>query len=227
MKALKIFLITAFIFMTIISGVAKTKLHKPFVIVASDFKLQRYSEKVQPKQIVYDSNKVKKRDVKIEPSDFATEKIETKIISSEIPAEAIEPPKEIVKETEDNVVKPLNKREEQIAWNKWRSDIQNEIMMQSQVDGSLGTFFYFSFKVDKYRHISNIKVFCSNPLYLKEASEKITAVIEKLEYSQLLEFPKGSERESTTVKGMFGIGLETTLSNPGDFNDFERVNVYE
>ena len=129
--------------------------------------------------------------------------------------------------TEDNVVKPLNKREEQIAWNKWRSDIQNEIMMQSQVDGSLGTFFYFSFKVDKYRHISNIKVFCSNPLYLKEASEKITAVIENLEYSQLLEFPKGSERESTTVKGMFGIGLETTLSNPGDFNDFERVNVYE
>ena len=228
MNFLRIFSIIALILLTIIIGLAKPKLHKTFVIAGSDFKLQRYSEQISPQEIVYDNQPISasKRDVKIEPSAFMTD---NKNIVTDKPEVKSEPVQELVnkKQEEDSSGKSLSKREEMIAWNKWRSDIQNEIMMKSQVDAPLGTAFYFSFKVDKFRHISNIKALCSNPLYQKEASNKIVSTIKSLEYTKILEFPANSVRDETTVRGMYSIGTETSLSNTGDFNDIERVNVYE
>lgn len=263
MKFLKIFLIISIVFLTVVTGLTSPKLHKTFVIKGSDFKLERYSEKLTQKELKLLSQKPKRvpRPVKIEPSAFLTdekavinpsnsaseEKIivqpsytasqEKMIVSETNPNEEIvsQIPKAIQAQmgefleqsTEETTPdRKLTRREELIAWNKWRSDIMNEVMMTSGVDAPVGTAFYFSFKVDKYKNITGIKTFCTNPRYSTE-KEKVVAAIRQLPRTQLLTFPKGSVRNSTTMRGLFLIGLETNLANPEDYNDLERINVYE
>ncbi len=263
MKFLKIFLTISIILLTVVIGLSSPKLHKTFVIKGSDFRLERYSEKLSQKELKLLSQKPKRvpRPVKIDPSAFLTDKkmlvnqagfsSEEKItvnpvnnssqekyivnkttpqetVVSEIPKAIQEPMEEFISEVQEEKAadRKLTRREELIAWNKWRSDIMNEVMMTSGVDAPLGTAFYFSFKVDKYTNISKIKTFCTNPVY-KDESQKIVSAIKRLGKTELLDFPKGSVRNSTTMRGLFLIGLETNLAEPGDYNDLERVNVYE
>ena len=246
MKYLKIFIILMVIILTVIAGVTQQKLHKPLVITGADFQLQRFTEQISEKIVQTSTPNEQKvsQNKKIDPSSFASEEMilsmndqkNTETLVEEAPSEepdlngleqiANDILKENIQEPSNDKAK-LTKREELIAWNKWRSDIQNEIMMQTQVDAPLGTVFYFSFVVDKFRHISNIKGICSNPFAQKEVQTKLIPVIKSLEYTSLLEFPKGTNREKTTVRGMFSLGTETTLSNPNDYNDIERVHVYE
>lgn len=246
MNFLRIFIITALLLLTVVIGITSPKLHKTFVITGSDFKLERYTEKLTQSEIKIASqqNEGVQRPVKIEPSVFMTDKktvvqpsefmseekpvVTDSINPDNMPLELQEQLTQLVNEVnEDEPSAKLTKREELIAWNKWRSDIMNDVMLKASVDAPIGTFFYFSFKVDKFRHISNIKAFSTNPMYSKEVKDKLVPTIKKMEYTQILEFPKGSERDSTVVRGMFAISNETSLSNPNDFNDLERVNVYE
>lgn len=250
MKLLKIFVILAIVLLTVVVGITSPKLHKTFVITGADFKLERYTEKLSQQQIKTISQKPNSvsRHVNIEPSVFLTEQkkvIQPEIdmpqekqvvndtnpqedIVSQLPLELQEPLSQLMNEMQEEVSdEKLTKHEELIAWNKWRSDIMNEVMISSNVEAPIGTGFYFSFKVDKFRHISNVKGFCTNPLYSSQVGEKLIPAIKKLEYTQMLEFPKGSARNSTSVRGMFAIGTETSLANPDDFNDLERINVYE
>ena len=239
MKFLKIFLTVIVLLMTVIICSSKPALHKAFVITGENFKLERYTEKpssstkVQLTSQEYGSD----REVKIEPSAFLTDETKKTVnnnvnisteqvnVDTDIPLDILNAFDE--NKNDDKPIKKLSKREEIIAWNKWRSDLQNNIMMNSGVSGTIGTMYYFSFKVDKFRHISNIKAFTTNPLYQKEVNDKLIPSIKNTDYSQILEFPKGSARESTKFKGMFIIWDETSLATPGDFNDVERVHVYE
>lgn len=118
----------------------------------------------------------------------------------------------------------MTEQEEIIAWNKWRSNLQNQIMRDSKIDyAPLGTLFMFTFVVDKFGNISNIKVECSNPNYMDVARNNIKPAIANLQKKPILNFPRGTQRTSTVVTGLFLIGTQERYSTPNDFSDYERV----
>lgn len=118
----------------------------------------------------------------------------------------------------------MTEQEEIIAWNKWRSNVQNQIMRNSNIEyAPLGTMFTFNFVVDKFGNVSNIKVDCSNPNYMDVARNNVKTAISKLQKQPILNFPKGTQRKSTVVQGYFFIGLEKRYSTPNNFSDFERI----
>ncbi len=118
----------------------------------------------------------------------------------------------------------MTEQEEIIAWNKWRSNVQNQIMRNSNIEyAPLGTMFTFNFVVDKFGNVSNIKVNCSNPNYMDVARNNVKTAISKLQKQPILNFPKGTQRKSTVVQGYFFIALEERYSTPNNFSDFERI----
>lgn len=123
--------------------------------------------------------------------------------------------------------KKLSRREETIAWNRWRSDLQNRIMAESPVNAPIGTFITFSFRVSSKKTISNVKVNCSNWSYTKSIREVMVPLIKSYAGKEFLEFPAGSERKFIDFKGAFLIWYEESFSSPDDYNDFERVQWYE
>lgn len=191
-----------------------------------------------------ENNQQAKHSIHIEPSEFYQianrEKVKPERVVQappppvqeqkqiEPPPVVSEPEEEIEEEPVDNSFrgKMLQRREETIAWNKWRSDLQNAIMMDSSVSAPLGTIFFFSFKVNNKGHISNIKVLCSNPVYQKEALS-IIPVIKAYEGHNLLKFPKKTKRKSVKFDGTFIIWIDTQFSSPDNFSDFERIHYYE
>ena len=102
----------------------------------------------------------------------------------------------------------MTEQEEIIAWSKWRSDLQNRIMEDSNAEyAPYGTIFLFTFIVDKYGNISNVKVQCSNPNYMDIARNGVKPAI----------------TTSTVVTGSFILGSQNVYSNPNDYSDYERV----
>jgi hypothetical protein len=113
-------------------------------------------------------------------------------------------------------------REELIAWNIWRSNLQNRIMELSDVDADYGTIFFFSFKVDENKNISNVKVVATT----SSGREYIPAVrkaIFKTNHTDILTFPKGTKRKIVDFNGGFLMGAYEQYSSPSDYHDFERV----
>lgn len=118
----------------------------------------------------------------------------------------------------------MTEQEEIIAWSKWRSDIQNQIMRDSSIEQApLGTIFTFTFVVDKFGNVSNIKVTCSNPNYMAMARNNMKPAIARLQRKPILNFPRGTQRTSTVVTGAIILGTFERYSTPADYNDFERV----
>jgi len=118
----------------------------------------------------------------------------------------------------------MTEQEEIIAWSKWRSDLQNKIMEDSNTGyAPYGTIFLFTFIVDKYGNISNVKVQCSNPNYMDIARNGVKPAITNLQKKPILNFPRGSQRTSTVVTGSFILGSQNVYSNPNDYSDYERV----
>lgn len=118
----------------------------------------------------------------------------------------------------------MTEQEEIIAWSKWRSDLQNRIMEDSNAEyAPYGTIFLFTFIVDKYGNISNVKVQCSNPNYMDIARNGVKPAITNLQKKPILNFPRGSQRTSTVVTGSFILGSQNVYSNPNDYSDYERV----
>lgn len=118
----------------------------------------------------------------------------------------------------------MTEQEEIIAWNRWRSNVHNQIMRDSNIAyAPIGTMFSFNFVVDKFGNISNIKVDCSDPNYIDIARYNVKKAITKLQNQPILNFPKGTQRKSTVVQGYFFIGFEERYSTPSNFSDYERV----
>lgn len=118
----------------------------------------------------------------------------------------------------------MTEEEEIIAWNVWRSNIQNQIMRDSNIDfAPLGTVFSFTFIVDKFGNVSNIKVDCSNPNFMDVARNNVKPAISRLQKKPILVFPKGTQRTSTIVTGVFVIGTQERYSTPDNYSDYERV----
>lgn len=122
----------------------------------------------------------------------------------------------------------LTEEEEIIAWNKWRSNLQNQVMRDSSpMTAPLGTIFKFSFTVDKYGNMSNIKVWSPNSNYTDYGVRKIKPVLTSYNHKAILNFPMGTKRVITNVSGGFIISRTAKYSTPEDYSDYEKVKRYK
>lgn len=139
----------------------------------------------------------------------------------------IQPEKLVSKNVEADTTqttKFLTEEEEIIAWNKWRSDLQNKLMADSKIAAPIGTTFAFSFTVDKFGTISNLKTWSTNPSYTPLAVRVIKPLLLSYQKTSILNFPTGSKRVITNVDGGFTMARSSRYSSPSDYNDYERVS---
>ena len=111
-----------------------------------------------------------------------------------------------------------------VAWNIWRSNLQNRIMDEVDIDAYYGTIFFFTFKVDNNRNITNIKV-QSTDFMNREAIDAVRKAIVRLNGQPILKFPKNTSRESVDFRGAFVISTYSQYSTPSDYNDYERIRM--
>lgn len=134
------------------------------------------------------------------------------------PQAAVSEPKQI------NVVpRQLTEQEEIIVWNKWRSNLQNRVMQDVKLNAPLGTRFRFSFTVDRYGQISNLKVWSDNPEYTSLAVRNIKPLLLSYQGQPILNFPNGTKRIITNVTGGFVLATFDKYSTPSDYSDVERI----
>ena len=117
----------------------------------------------------------------------------------------------------------LTEEEEVILWNKWRSDLQNQVMKDSRIAAPMGTRFRFSFTVDKFGNISNLRVWSDTPYFTPMAVSSIKPVILSYQGKNILKFPKGTKRIQTNVVGGFVIATYEKYSKPDDYADVEKI----
>lgn len=159
---------------------------------------------------------------KVEPKPV--QKTEPKVVSNTEKPKVVSPVEKISeKPVTKPVVKVLTEEEEIIAWNKWRSDLQNKLMRDSKIAAPIGTSFEFSFTVDKFGTISNLKTWSSNPSYTPLAVRVIKPLLLSYQKTAILNFPTGSKRVITNVNGGFTMARSSRYSSPSDYNDYERV----
>ena len=159
---------------------------------------------------------------KVEPKPV--QKTEPKVVSNTEKPKVVSPVEKISeKPVTKPAVKVLTEEEEIIAWNKWRSDLQNKLMRDSKIAAPIGTSFEFSFTVDKFGTISNLKTWSSNPSYTPLAVRVIKPLLLSYQKTAILNFPTGSKRVITNVNGGFTMARSSRYSSPSDYNDYERV----
>jgi hypothetical protein len=159
-----------------------------------------------------------------------TEKpISTQIIKTESPkvtTKVVKAPVQqvTVKKPEETKPAKLTQQEETIAWNTWRSNLQNQIMMDTKMPNlPNGTVFQFSFTVDKYGKITNVHTGANPSTYTPYAIQYIAPVIRSYQGRSILNFPEGTARTTTEVTGKWKISQNERYSTPADFNDVEKV----
>ena len=119
----------------------------------------------------------------------------------------------------------LTPQEEEIAWQRWRSNLQNQIMQDVRLPNvPQGTTFKFSFDVDKYGKITNVHTTSTNSAYTPYAIQYIAPVIKSYQGRSILNFPKGSRRTTTEFIGSFRINNSSNkYSTTQDYKDTERI----
>ena len=163
-----------------------------------------------------------------------TTKVEKPVVKQEV--KKVEPPKvektvvqssaqiTPIKQTVVEPPKVMTPQEETIAWNKWRSNLTNQIMRDTKLpDIPSGVLFQFSFDVDKYGKVSNVQTGANPANYTPYAIQYIAPVIRSYQGRSILNFPEGTARTSTQVSGRWRISTSEKYSTPQDYNDVERV----
>ena len=118
----------------------------------------------------------------------------------------------------------LTAQEEEIAWNKWRSNLNNQIMRDSKLPTMPnGIIFKYKFTVDKYGKVSNVQTWSATSSYTPYAIQFIAPVIRSYQGHSILNFPAGSNRVTTEVTGAWKISSNEKFSNPSDYNDIEKI----
>ena len=153
-----------------------------------------------------------------------TESAQQKVVEKNVQTALQSVKKEETKPAAKTVTEEEKARQEVILWNKWRSNLQNKIMSDVKLPiMPEGTIFKFSFDVDRYGKISNVKTWSLTPAYTPYAIQYIAPVIRGYQGRDILNFPEGSNRFSTTVEGGWKISQTAKFSTPEDFKDAERV----
>ena len=156
-----------------------------------------------------------KQPQKIETSKNNVESIKPIVVQQNKPIQQVH------KQAEPKI---MTEKEEEIAWNIWRSNLQNQIMKDTKLPYiPKGTVFKFSFDVDKYGRISNIKTWSLSANYTPYAIQYIAPVIRSYQGKDILDFPRGTQRLSTKFEGGWKISDSAKYSTPNDYNDVEKV----
>ena len=114
-------------------------------------------------------------------------------------------------------------QDEEIVWNEWRSNLQNQIMKDVKLPTvPNGTVFKFTFTVDKDGRVTNIKTWSTDPTYTPYAILYIASVIRDYQGNSILNFPPGSSRDKTEVMGGLKVSSTEKYSTPQDYNDIEK-----
>ncbi len=173
-----------------------------------------------------------KQNVKKNP-EVAANKIEKPLPASEkkskssgkqiVPSKEQILKEEISQKPKVEIKHELTEEEEIIVWNKWRSDLQNQVMRDTKISAPLGTGFKFSFTVDKFGKISNLKVWSTSPAYSELAVRVIKPLLLSYQGQPILNFPDGTRRVITNVTGGFRMATHTGYSTPDDYSDIERI----
>lgn len=156
-----------------------------------------------------------------------TVQTETKKVQTEKPTEkSVTTKKEtpVARPRTNETQKTLSSEKEQIAWNVWRSRIQNQIMKDVKLPTvPQGTIFRFEFTVSESGRVSSVKTWSETPKYTPYAIEYMAPVIRGYQGKEILKFPEGTMRTSTRAIGAMKISRTTKYSNPGDYNDTETI----
>lgn len=123
-----------------------------------------------------------------------------------------------------------------IVWNKWKSDfhnkIHNDIAYLIPDNMPLGALYKYSFVIDKNGNVSDVNVKVLFPGVSLDgngdkALQEGTVAFKKAIYNcgkrHFKGFPEGSQRESVKLELAVQMGFVNVYTNPGDFNDLERV----
>lgn len=231
---------------TLCIAVSQPKMHKTLFVYNSDYKIVEPVKVETVKNIPTQVNtpqvqKVVKKAAKVAPKTVVKPVTPAAPVvkSVEKPAqnplltvlnekttpqvEVIQAPAPAVVETK-TVTDEEKAREELILWNQWRSNLQNKIMSDAKLPiMPEGTIFKFSFDVDKYGKISNVQTWSLTPGCTPYAIQYIAPVIRGYQGREILNFPQGSNRVSTTVEGGWKISKTAKLSTPADFKDSEKI----
>ena len=117
----------------------------------------------------------------------------------------------------------MTEAEEVIVWNKWRSDLQNKVMRDSRIAAPRGTVFRFSFTVNKFGQMSNLKIWSDTPGYTNYAIQALKPLLLSYQGKPILNFPARTKRITTNVEGAFAISNQDRYTTPNDYSDIERV----
>lgn len=205
--------------------------------------IQPQKTEIKEKQIKPDLQKTTTVQKPVQTNQTAKTQVQTpitlpksvqEIVKGETPKQ-VQPkpaePEKIVQKTEPAVTLPkkdepktiLTEEEEVILWNKWRSDLQNQVMRDVRVAAPMGTRFRFSFTVDKFGNISNLRVWSDTPEYTPLAVQSLKPVIMSYQGKNILKFPNGTKRVVTNVTGGFVLSTYEKYSNPNDYSDVEKI----
>ena len=214
MKFLKYFVILGLVIITFLTLVIEQKTHKSFVLVMPEFKLkinEQYKEEDSQISLLF------------KLSDKTEEKFYTDTTHT-------------IKNTDTAFSNNLHSNQlsgskyvdEKVAWNEWRSNLQNRIMddalffINNNELGYEGTGYQYSFEVDRYGNISKLKVTCSE--FFRANSIKIMReMILGLQGDEILDFPIQSQRKTTKFSGEFTISSYKRRYTPDDYNDYEKI----
>ena len=231
----------------------KPQMHKTVLVYDSDYKIVQEDETIVERTEIpimempaAPEQKTAKVEVKVEQIPVKTKSNTVKTVEKSNPAKYAEtvinknavaldnvktkvdvqqPIKQnITTATQEQTPKVLTQKEEEIAWNIWRSNLQNKIMQDVHLPAlPNGVIFRFSFNVDNYGKITNIYTYSDNPEFTPYAIQYIAPVIRSYQGKSILNFPEGSSRLSTKFKGGWKISSTERLSTPQDYNDYEKV----
>ena len=161
------------------------------------------------------------------PPKQTTQAVKTETAPVQVKTETTPKPVQqtsVRQETQPVQQKVLTQQEEEIAWNKWRSNLQNRIMEDVRLPLiPNGVVFKFTFTVDKYGKISNVQTWSTTPGYTPYAIQYIAPVIRSYQGRSILNFPEGSQRVTTNVAGGWKIADKSHYSSPQDYHDVEKI----
>lgn len=225
--------IIVLIITTVLICLLNPRLHKRVVIgdlnvavVPQQEQLGQQTQSIkyqQPKKIINNTLQKQSSKKQIAPNLVSTSSQQHNVLP--VPPEAKTQPIQLKPQ---NQIKPQQKQITQeeaeiIAWNKWRSDLQNRVMRDTKIRAPIGTVFKFSFTVDREGTISNLKTWAQNPDYTPMAVHVIKPTILSYQGQSILNFPSESKRVITNVNGGFTVWYSAGYSSPTDYSDYERV----
>lgn len=193
-------------------------------------KIKPQKSEFKEKQIKPETKKTKTEQTTIKQVHLP-KSVQDIVNSQQTPPQQTQKPAEIIKEKAPEVTLPkqeelktiLTEEEEIILWNKWRSDLQNQVMRDARIAAPMGTRFRFSFTVDKFGNISNLRVWSDTSYYTPLAVDTIKPVLLSYQGKNILKFPKGTKRIQTNVTGGFVISTYDKYSRPDDYADVEKI----